>query len=92
MANQKKEPGAIAAGLIGAAVGAAVAAGSIALADEKNRKKVEKVIENFKGQGNKLMDLIQKESQAVRDLTGGGKTNTKAKTGKKSGGKKSKKA
>lgn len=91
MANNKKEPGAIAAGLIGAAVGAAVAAGSIALADEKNRKKVEKVIENFKGQGNKLIELIQKESEIVKDLTGAGKT--KGKTAKKSAGaKKSKKS
>lgn len=66
--EKKKDPSAITAGLIGAAVGAAVAAGSIALADGKNRKKVEKLVEEIKQRGAKIIDLVQREAGVVKKL------------------------
>lgn len=67
MAQKRINP--LTAGLAGAAIGAAVAAGSIALSDEKNRKRVEKLVEQIKKQGAKIMEIVQKETQTVKKLT-----------------------
>lgn len=66
--NEKKDPSTITAGLIGAAVGAVVAAGTIALSDGKNRKKVEKLLSEIKDRGSKIMDLIQKEAGGLKKI------------------------
>lgn len=75
--GDKKDVGAITAGLVGAAVGAAVAAGSIALSNEKNRKKVEKLLSEIKDRGSQIMELIQKEVGRVKKITSTRKPNSK---------------
>ncbi len=81
--DKKRDVGAVAAGLIGAAIGAAVAAGSIAMADDKNRKKAEKIIGEIKKQGGKMLDLVQKETEVIRKIAQGRGEKPKKK-GKKS--------
>lgn len=56
------------AGLAGVAVGAAAAAGAIVLSDEKNRKKLEKVLGELKDQGFKVLEVVQKETGHVKKL------------------------
>lgn len=80
---EKKRINPLTAGLAGAAIGAAVAAGSIALADEKNRKKVERLVDQIKKQGAKIMEIVEKETGQFKRLT--------SKSSKKSRGKRSKK-
>lgn len=60
--EKSKDVSSIAAGLIGAAVGAAVAVGSIALADKKNRQKLQKFASEVKDKGEDLLKLIQRET------------------------------
>lgn len=92
MADEKrKDPSSVAAGLIGAAVGAAVAAGSIALADGKNRKKVEKLVEEIKQRGTKIINLVQREAGVVKKIAAEvreSKSGAKKKTGKSKASKK----
>jgi len=71
MANDKQEEKAggvnpMVASLAGAAVGAAVGAGAIILSDKKNRKKLEDALEGLKKQGFNVMEIVQKEAEAVR--------------------------
>lgn len=68
------------AGLAGAAVGAAAAAGAIVLSDEKNRKKLEKILSELKDQGFKVMDIVQKEAVNVGKLVSGKESSSKSKS------------
>lgn len=71
----------IAVGLAGAVVGAAAAAGAIILADEKNRQKLGKTVEELKKQGFKVMEVVQNEAAEMKKIAtgnGGGKTASKS--------------
>ncbi len=69
MADDKKgNTGAIIAGVAGAVIGAAAGAAAVALSDEKNRKKVQKVAGNIKNRGGKLIQDIQ-DSEVVKQIT-----------------------
>lgn len=80
---EKKKINPLTAGLAGAAIGAAVAAGSIVLADEKNRKKIEKLVGQIKKQGAKIMEIVEKETSNVKRLTQSKLKKTKTKASKK---------
>lgn len=54
------------ASLAGAAVGAAVGAGAIILADKKNRKKLEDALDMLKKQGFNVLEIVQREAESVR--------------------------
>jgi hypothetical protein len=92
MANEKKSGGVnpVAVGLAGAVVGAAAAAGAIVLADEKNRKKLEKVLGDLKKEGFKVLEVVQNEANVVRKLTGGSNGKSSPKSSSKSKAKKGK--
>lgn len=79
MAENNKGINPLAAGLAGAVVGAAAAAGAIILADEKNRAKLEKTIGELKKQGFKVMEVVQSSAQEVKKL--GNKKGSVAKKG-----------
>lgn len=85
MGNDSEESGKgvnpMIAGLAGVAVGAAVGAGAIVLSDDKNRKKLEKVLGELKDQGFKVLDIVQKEAGHVKRLASNSK-NTKSKKSK----------
>lgn len=66
--GEKKGINPIAASLAGAAVGAVVAAGTIALSDKKNRKKVEKIFDEIKDEGMKILEKMQHEIKEVQKL------------------------
>lgn len=87
MADDKKGVNPVAVGLAGAVVGAAAAAGAIVLADEKNRKKFEKILGDLKDQGFKVLEVVQKEAKEVQKLAQGTGNATK-KTAAKSKAKK----
>ena len=59
---------ALAAGVAGAVIGAAAAAAAIALADEKNRKKAEKILEGLQKEGNKIFKEISKKAMELKDM------------------------
>lgn len=82
MAEEKKDVNAIVVGLVGAAVGAAVAAGSIALADEKKRKKLQELLSEIKDRGSKVIDIVQKEAENMGQLSNGKSTKGKSKNKK----------
>lgn len=67
MANEKKGVNPLATGVAGAVIGAAAAAAAIALADEKNRKKVEKVLGNLQKQGDVVLKEISKRAMELKD-------------------------
>lgn len=77
--DSKKGVNPMIAGLAGVAVGAAVGAGAIVLSDEKNRKKLEKVLGELKDQGFKVLDIVQKEADHVKKLATRDSKNGKAK-------------
>jgi gas vesicle protein len=79
MADDKKNGvNPIAVGLAGAVVGAAAAAGAIILADEKNRQKLGKTVEELKKQGYKVMEVMQNEAAEMKKIATGGKTASKS--------------
>ncbi len=58
----------VAAGVAGAVVGAGVAvAATVALKDEENRKKVNKVINHVKNQAAGYLDDMQKQADDMKD-------------------------
>ncbi|MBI3103710.1 hypothetical protein HYZ05_02105 [Candidatus Daviesbacteria bacterium] len=59
--------GSLAAGVAGAVIGAAAAAAAIALSDEKNRKKAEKVLNDMQKEGNKMLKEITRMALELRD-------------------------
>jgi hypothetical protein len=75
MANDDKKGGVnpVVASLAGAAIGAAAAAGAIILSDKKNRAKFEKVVGDLKKEGFKVMQIVQEEVGAVKEIASGKK-------------------
>lgn len=57
----------LAAGVAGAVIGAAAAAAAIVLADEKNRKKAEKVLEGLQKEGDKVLKEISRRALEIKD-------------------------
>jgi 16S rRNA C967 or C1407 C5-methylase (RsmB/RsmF family) len=78
MADDKKGVNPIAVGLAGAVVGAAAAAGAIILADEKNRQKLGKTVEELKKQGFKVMEVVQNEAAEMKKIATQGVKTTKS--------------
>jgi len=79
MANDDKKSGGVnpvMASLAGAAIGAAAAAGAIILSDKKNRAKLEKVVGDLKKEGFKVMQIVQEEVGAVKEITSGKKSSS----------------
>jgi len=67
MADDKKGINALATGVAGAVIGAAATAAAIALSDEKNRKKAEKVLSDMQLEGNRIFKEISKMALELRD-------------------------
>lgn len=58
MAQDNKGINPLATGVAGAIIGAAAAAAAIALSDEKNRKKAEKILSEMEKEGDKVLKQI----------------------------------
>lgn len=67
MANENKGVNPLATGVAGAIIGAAAAAAAIALSDEKNRKKAEKVLLDLEKQGNSIFKQISKLALELKE-------------------------
>lgn len=80
MAENKKTVNTVAAGLAGAVVGAAAAAGAIILADEKNRQKLEATLNKLKQEGFKVMEIMQKEAAEIKKIATSGNSASEKKT------------
>ncbi len=81
MANEKGvNP--LATGVAGAIIGAAAAAAAIALSDEKNRKKAEKVLLDLEKQGNSIFKQISKLAMELKEKGTKALPGTKKKTKK----------
>ncbi|MDP3733298.1 MAG: hypothetical protein Q8Q91_02035 [Candidatus Daviesbacteria bacterium] len=70
MAENNKKGNALAAGVAGAIIGAAAAAAAVALADEKNRKKAEKILAGLQKEGNKILKEISRRAMELKDMVG----------------------
>ncbi|MDO8489164.1 MAG: hypothetical protein Q7S42_03530 [Candidatus Omnitrophota bacterium] len=68
MTDKKDGGNALAAGVAGAVIGAAAAAAAIALADEKNRKKVEGVLAGLQKEGDKVLKEISKRALEIKGM------------------------
>lgn len=64
---EEKSGKTLAAGVTGAIIGAAAAAAAIALSDEKNRKKAEKVLSDLEKQGNSIFKQVSKLALELKD-------------------------
>ncbi len=87
--SDKKGVNPFATGVAGAVIGAAAAAAAIALSDEKNRKKAEKVLSDMQKEGNKVFKEISRLALELKDR--GTKALPKVKKAAKKIAKKSKK-
>lgn len=67
MAEDKKGVSPLATGVAGAVIGAAAAAAAIALSDEKNRKKAEKVLADLQKEGNNIFKEITRIAMDLKD-------------------------
>lgn len=67
MAQDNKGANPLATGVAGAVIGAAAAAAAIALSDEKNRKKAEKVLTDLQKEGNRIFKEIAKMAMELKD-------------------------
>ena len=67
MANDKRGLSPLATGVAGAVIGAAAAAAAIALSDEKNRKKAEKVLGDLEKEGNKIFKEVGRMAMELKD-------------------------
>ncbi len=83
MADEKKGLNPLATGVAGAVIGAAAAAAAIALADEKNRKKAEKVLVSLQKQGDAVLKEITKKAMELKDAVGKGAEEVKKLNSKK---------
>lgn len=83
MANEKKGISPLATGVAGAVIGAAAAAAAIALSDEKNRKKAEKVLVSLQKQGDAVLKEITKKAMELKDAVGKGAKEVKKLNSKK---------
>lgn len=83
MADEKKGISPLATGVAGAVIGAAAAAAAIALSDEKNRKKAEKVLVSLQKQGDAVLKEITKKAMELKDAVGKGAEEVKKLNSKK---------
>jgi len=67
MAQDNKGLNSFATGVAGAVIGAAAAAAAIALSDEKNRKKAEKILGDMEKEGNKVFREITSLARQLQD-------------------------
>ena len=67
MTEDKKGLNPLATGVVGAVIGAAAAAAAIALSDEKNRAKAEKVLGDLEKQGGTIFKQISKMAMEIKD-------------------------
>ena len=67
MAQDNKGLNSFATGVAGAVICAAAAAAAIALSDEKNRKKAEKILEDMEKEGNKVFREITRLARQLQD-------------------------
>ncbi len=67
MADEKKGLNPLATGVAGAIIGAAAAAAAVALSDEKNRKKAEKVLADMQREGNKIFKEVSRIAMDLKD-------------------------
>lgn len=67
MSDNKKGVNPLATGVAGAIIGAAAAAAAIALSDEKNRKKAEKILTDLQKEGNKYFKEITRMALELKD-------------------------
>lgn len=65
--DDKKGINPAAAGIVGAAIGAAVAGAAIALSDKENRKKVGKKLTQIRNEGEKKLTELKKVANQVSD-------------------------
>ena len=63
----KKNSSSLASGVAGAVIGAAAAAAAIALSDEKNRGRAEKVLKDMQKEGKKIFKEISKMALELKD-------------------------
>ncbi len=63
----KKGLNPLATGVAGAIIGAAAAAAAVALSDEKNRKKAEKILTDMQKEGNKIFKEISRLALDLKD-------------------------
>ena len=67
MAQDSKGVNPLATGVAGAIIGAAAAAAAIALSDEKNRKKAEKILNDLQKDGNKVLKEVTRIALQLKD-------------------------
>ncbi len=67
MADDKKGLNPLATGVVGAVIGAAATAAAIALSDEKNRAKAEKVLGDLEKQGSSIFKQVAKMAMEIKD-------------------------
>ncbi len=65
--SDKKGVNPLATGIAGAVIGAAAAAAAVALTDEKNRKKAEKVLVDMQKEGTKVLEEITRIAMDLKD-------------------------
>ena len=56
----------VVAGIAGAALGVAAAAGAMALSDKKNRKKIEKVAQSLRAGGVQAIERLREETEKLQ--------------------------
>lgn len=65
--SDKKGLNSLTSGVAGAVIGAAAAAAAVALSDEKNRKKVEKILSDMQKEGNKIFREVSRLALDLKD-------------------------
>lgn len=76
MAKQNNNAKVAGAGILGAAIGAAVGAGAVALSSEKNRKIIKNKFDEYKKDGQKIYKDLKNK---VEELTSEGETKVRGK-------------
>lgn len=76
MAKQNNNAKVAGAGILGAAIGAAVGAGAVALSDKKNQKFIKNKFDEYKKDGQKIYKDLKNK---VEELTSEGETKVRGK-------------
>lgn len=84
MSENKKGINPLATGVAGAIIGAAAAAAAVALSDEKNRKKAEKILTDMQKEGNKIFKEVSRLAMDLKDRAGKALPEPKGNSRKKS--------
>ena len=66
MAEKDKGVSPVVAGIAGAVIGVAAAAGAVALSDKKNRKKIEKITQDLRAGGAKAIERLKQETEKLQ--------------------------